>query len=282
MSANRADFDRARLTSDELDAAAEDPREDGVDAAKPARVNGEIVYGLRAGLAAFEARRGDIERIAYARDLRGELEALVRYASERGLPCHEERDGEIARLAHAQNHEGLCLVTKPRRYVAQGDLTELLVRRKGVGVALDRVRNPYNVGAIVRSAAFFGVDAVILGAPAPHPGLAPDAVRVAEGGAEHVALARTTDLADTLARLKKRGVAIIGADGQAKDDARACGFPRPLVLVVGHEREGLGARVREQCDVLVAIRGSGAVESLNVAVATSVLISLAAKPSTEA
>ena len=151
-------------------------------------------------------------------------------------------------------------------------MASLLVDRKGVAIALDRVRNPYNVGAILRSAAFFGLDAVLLGTPAPDPGLAPMAVRVAEGGAENVALARTTDLADTLSRLRARGVAIVGADGRA--DRSAIGFPfkRPAMLVMGNEREGLGDRVRAQCDAIVSIPGTGAVESLNVAVATGVLI----------
>ena len=235
-------------------------------------MSSDIVYGLRAGLAVFEARRGDIERVAYAREVRGEADAMIARAKKQGLPCKETRDDELARIARSQHHEGLCVGTKARRFLAAPDLTELLVRRKGFAVALDRVRNPYNVGAIMRTAAFFGVDAMILGAPAPHPALAPDAVRVAEGGAEHVALARTTDLVETLSRRKSRGVAIVGADGQAKNDAATFRFARPLVLVVGHEREGVGPRVREQCDALVAIRGEKTIESLNVAVATAVLI----------
>lgn len=232
----------------------------------------EIVYGLRAGLALFEARRGDIERVAFSQSARGELEPLVAWAAQRRVPCRPTRDDELAALARSQHHEGLCLVTKPRRFLAPANLVELLTRRKGVAVALDRVRNPYNVGAIVRTAAFFGVDAMLLGAPAPHPALATDAVRVAEGGAEHVALARTTDLAETLSRLRARGVTVVGADGRAKTDAASFSFPRPAVLVVGHEREGLGPRVRERCDALVAVRGTGEVESLNVAVATGVLV----------
>jgi tRNA G18 (ribose-2'-O)-methylase SpoU len=148
----------------------------------------------------------------------------------------------------------------------------------GVAVALDRVRNPYNVGAILRSAAFFGVDAALLGAPAPHPTLAPDAIRVAEGGAEHLLLTRTTDLADTLGRLRSRGVRVIGADGAAPAGAQGFAFERPVLLVLGHEREGLGPRVRAQCDALVAVRGSGKVESLNVAVAAGVLIAEMVRP----
>ena len=229
----------------------------------------EIVYGLRAAIAVLETRRGDVERATYAREVTRELEPHLGKT-----PAREEKPDALARIAKTQNHEGVVLVTKPRRYLAQGDLVELLVRSKGTAVALDRVRNPSNVGSILRSAAFFGVDAVILGAPAPHPGLAPDAARVSEGGAEHVALARTTDLADTLTRLKTRGVQIVGADGHAKTDAASFAFTRPVVLVVGHEREGLGPRVRSACDEIVAIRGAGTVESLNVAIATSVLISM--------
>ena len=217
----------------------------------------------------LETRRGDVERAAYSREAKRDVEQALGKISAR-----EEKPDALARLARTQNHEGVVLLTKPRRYLAQGDLAELLVRAKGTAVALDRVRNAYNIGAIVRSAAFFGVDAMILGAPAPHPGLAPDAVRVAEGGAEHLAIARTTDLVDTLARLKKRGVAIVGADGHADADAASFRFARPCVLVVGHEREGLGERVRSICDAIVAIRGAGTVESLNVAIATSVLVSM--------
>ena len=235
----------------------------------------EVVYGLRACLALFDVRRGDIERVSFSREARRDTEPLLQWAKEHRVAAREGKDEDLARLAKSHNHEGIILETKPRKFVAQGDLAEILVRRKGVAIALDRVRNPYNVGAILRSAAFFGVDAAILGAPAPHPALPPDAVRVAEGGAERLALARTTDLAETLGRLRERNVSIVGADSHAKDDVRVFTFARPVVVVVGHEREGLGQRIRQKCDAFVAIRGAndGAVESLNVAVATGILLS---------
>ena len=146
------------------------------------------------------------------------------------------------------------------------------MKGRGAAVALDRVRNPYNIGAILRSAAFFGVDVALLGAPAPHPALPADAVRVAEGGVEHLALSRTTDLADTLQRLRAKGVRVVGADGASRVSVVGYAFARPTVLVLGHEREGLSERVRTQCDAVVAIPGTGAVESLNVAVAAGVMI----------
>ena len=236
----------------------------------------ETIQGLRAGLAVFERRRDDVLRVAFARAVRHEVTALSRWAAGAGIPCGEASDAELDRIAGSGHHEGLCVLARPRAWLAASELADRLTRADrggGTCVALDRVRNPYNVGAVLRSAAFFGVDAALLGAPAPHPGLPPTAVRVAEGGAEHVALARTTDLADTLARLRARGVRVVGTDGHAKTSALDHTFVRPCVLVLGNEREGLGERIRGQCDDVVAIRGAGTVESLNVAVAAGVLIS---------
>ncbi len=232
----------------------------------------EVVYGLRAGLAAIEARGADVIAIAYARDVSREIAEGLRWAQSKRVPVREAHAEELARLANSPHHEGLAVTTKPRRWTPPAEIADRLASKRGVAIALDRVRNPYNVGAILRSAAFFGVDAAILGAIAPHPALAPDAVRVAEGGAERLALARTTDLADTLGRLKARGVKVVGADGRGDAVAIGFAFARPAVLVVGHEREGMSDRVRAQCDAIVAIPGTGAVESLNVGVAAGVLM----------
>jgi len=232
----------------------------------------ECVHGLRAGLALFARRRDDVIRVAYARSVRGEVTDLGRWAASRRLPFVEATDAELARLAESPHHEGLCVVARPRRWLPVQELIDLLTRARGVAVALDRVRNPYNVGAILRSAAFLGLDAALLGASAPHPALAPAAVRVAEGGAEHLDLVRTTDLGETLTRLRSHGVQVVGADGRGPTSAVGFPFRRPSVIVVGHEREGLGPRVRAQCDAVVAIPGSGRVESLNVAVAAGILM----------
>ena len=215
--------------------------------------------------------------MAYTREVRHELAEVLHWCASKRVPCEETSDAALERLAESSQSEGLCVVARPRRWLSTKQLADALLRggsqgMGGIAVALDRVRNPYNVGAVLRSAAFFGAGAMLLGTPAPHPGLPPTAVRVAEGGAEHVPLARTTDLADTLARLRTRGIRVFGADGEARASAMGFAFGRPAVLVVGSEREGLGERVRAECDALVAVRGAGTVESLNVAVAAGVLL----------
>jgi TrmH RNA methyltransferase len=253
-------------------ARPERPTKPAARASRPQPEGTEVIYGLRSGLAVFERRRRDIRRIGYDAGVRHELPELLRWAAGAGVPCREETERELATRAESSQHEGLVLEVLPRRWLPPKELGAQLVREPGLVVALDRVRNPQNIGAVLRSAAFFGAKAALLGAPAPHPGLPPFAQRVAEGGAEHLELCRTTDLADTLARLRAQRVHVIGADAHASAEVGALSVPLPCVLVLGHEREGLGPRVKAQCDSMVVIRGSGAIESLNVAVAAGVLL----------
>jgi TrmH RNA methyltransferase len=228
------------------------------------------LYGLRSALAVFAQRRQDIRAVSYAPALRPELRELLAWSDASGVRASEAHEKQLAQLADSTQHEGIVLGVKPRRWLAAKELPGWLVANQKNAVALDRVRNPQNIGAILRSAAFFGFGSAILGAPAPHPGLPPFAIRIAEGGAEHLELTRTTDLADSLARLRASGVRVIGTDIDAPVEVRDAPPLRPIVVVVGNEREGLGPRIRAQCDLLVAIRGCGAVQSLNVAVAAGV------------
>lgn len=231
----------------------------------------EIVYGLRAGLAVIAARPSDLVRVACAVDPPDEVRSALERLAALGIPCDELPSEELERVSDSSHHEGLVVAARPRPWLSPRQLSDLLVAERGVAIALDRVKNPYNIGAILRSAAFFGVDAVLLSAMSSGPELARNAVRVAEGGTERLALARTSDLGDTLSRLRDAGVHVVGADGSANASAFEHDFPRPTILVMGHEREGLSSRIRLRCDALISIPGSGRVESLNVGVAAGIL-----------
>lgn len=234
--------------------------------------NVEIVSGLRAALAVYSTRAQDIVRIAYTAQTKPDIAALLSFASSHRVEHGQLSDADLSRFADSPQHDGVCLETKPRTWTTPKALVEHLVKTKGVAIAFDRVRNPYNIGAVLRSAAFFGIDAAIFGMPAPHPALSSQAVRVAEGGAEHLRLSRTTDLADTLTRVRDQGIAIFGAEDDGSHNAIGYAFKRPCVLVLGHEREGISPKVRALCDAMVAIPGGGSVHSLNVSIAASVLI----------
>lgn len=233
----------------------------------------ELIYGLRAVNAVLVVRPHDAIELLFDPRAERDLTPVVEQARAKGVRVTRSNEQELRSITSTHNHEGIALFVAPRRWTPAKDLVHLLGNGRGTAIALDRVRNAYNIGAILRSAAFFGIDAVLFGSRAPEPDLPEDAVRVAEGGAEHLALSRTTDLAKTLEQLRESGVQIVGAESDGATSAIGFSFAPKSVLVFGHERDGISRRVRAQCDAIVAIRGSGAIESLNVAIAASLMIS---------
>jgi RNA methyltransferase, TrmH family len=139
---------------------------------------------------------------------------------------------------------------------------------------LDRVSNANNVGAIVRTAAFFGVKSIIV---PDHPGQAlpgEAAWRVAEGGMEFVDFYRVPALASFCAELKRSHYLIgtsLRGNQLSPSEARERGLPRPPAIILGNEERGMAPEIMTQCDRLVKIPGADTVESLNVSAAAAVL-----------
>jgi len=139
-------------------------------------------------------------------------------------------------------------------------------------LALDQISDPQNLGTILRSAAFFGVDAVLI-LKNRSAELTPLVARVAVGGAEFVKVFRVTNLARSLEILKEHGFWIYGLDERGEKSLAETDFDEKTVLVVGAEGEGLRHRTKQICDVLVSIRGGRpGLESLNAGVATAVAL----------
>lgn len=185
-----------------------------------------------------------------------------------GVPVHVVPARELDRIADTATTQGLLAVARAER----ADPRTLT----GAIVALDGVQDPGNVGAIVRSAAWFGVDAILAG-PGTADLFGPKAVRAAMGGLWDLALAVTADLTADLVRLQARGHLLYGADLDGQPASRWTPR-REAVLVLGSEAHGLSAGTRERVDGRVriaaparaeAVRG---VESLNVSVAAGVLL----------
>jgi RNA methyltransferase, TrmH family len=229
------------------------------------------VYGISAALAVLAHRPEQVRNIAYTPSARAHIGEALREAARRRIAYREVSEQELSRMAGSVHHEGVCLLAAE---LPLPTIDELARRSESSGLllALDNVGNPHNVGAILRSAAFFGAQGLIVsGLPGRGP-LPAAAVRIAAGGAEHVPLARATDLAVALAELAKRGHHIVGADTHAKTPLYDLRWPARAVVVLGSEDVGLSKPVRARCQSLVQIGGSGSVESLNVSVAAGVVL----------
>lgn len=188
-----------------------------------------------------------------------------------------EADGlRLAKLAGSHGHQGVAALVQP---VAQArsldDLLEQMEHADDVDppllLVLDGVTDPHNLGACLRVADGAGAHAVI--APKDHAaGLNATVAKVASGAAETVPYFMVTNLARTLNELKERNIWIIGTSGDAPKTIYQVDLKGPVALVLGAEGPGMRQLTRKTCDELVSIPMHGAVESLNVSVASGVCL----------
>lgn len=184
------------------------------------------------------------------------------------LPWPEFR--RIGGVGDDDKHQGVVAITTPRRLRTEADLDELAGAQ--VILALDQISDPQNLGTILRNAAFFGVDALLVMKNRAAE-VSPLVARVAVGGAELVPIFRITNLARSLEILKGLGFWVYGLDERGDATLAQTEFDAKAVLVVGAEGEGLRHRTKQLCDALVRIPGGRAgLESLNAGVATAVAL----------
>ena len=171
------------------------------------------------------------------------------------------------RLGNDAVHQGLLLEARPLPALDIADVAD----RGGTLIALDGVSDPHNVGAILRTAAAFAVNGLIMtdrGAPHLDGVLA----KAASGALEHVPVVHVVNLARALDTVGEYGFRRIGLDSQAPADLAAARSNEPTLLVLGAEGAGLRRLTRERCDLLARLDLPGAIHSLNVSVACAVAL----------
>ena len=235
----------------------------------------EWVIGRNAVLEAMEA--GIPVRTAYVaegaeRDDR--LREVFKLAAERTVPMLQVTRAELDRLTGGAVHQGLALQLPEYTYAHPDDLlaAALDADTEPLVVALDSITDPRNLGAVVRSAAAFGAQGVLI-PERRSAGMSAAAWKTSAGAAARLPVARATNLNRTLRAFADAGFTLVGLDGEAETDlAAAQGITGPLVLVVGSEGAGLSRLVREACDTLAAIPIAATVESLNAGVAAGIAL----------
>jgi TrmH RNA methyltransferase len=182
---------------------------------------------------------------------------------------------ELEKIAGSVHHGGIVAVIAERPlHKVTRETIEAWAQARAPLLLLDRVSNANNLGAIVRTAAFFGVKAIVL---PDHPAQAlpgEAAWRVAEGGMEFVDFHRVPAWPEFCAELKRHYFVIgtsVGGNQLAPAEVKARGLPRPPAIVLGNEEKGLAPGLAALCDRLVKIPGANSIESLNVSAAAAVL-----------
>jgi TrmH RNA methyltransferase len=227
------------------------------------------IYGTNACLAVFNKRPNDIIQLFLTKEKLKTLSNITKFCASKKIAYHIVERSELDDMTKATHHEDVCMLV--RKSLSQS-LDQFLQTnpKKCLLIALENVSNPHNIGAIVRSAAHFGVTGLVV----PDAKLAHTAaaVRTSEGGSEYVEIFEAADFKKTLLSLKKNGFTLITTSSHAKKSLYELEWPAKSVLIFGEEGPGLSKDTLSLGES-IKIPGTDHVESLNVSVATAVILS---------
>lgn len=180
---------------------------------------------------------------------------------------------KLDRFAEGNNHQGIVIEIEMPGELPESELKTAVenLSEMALFLVLDNVQDPHNLGACLRTADAVGAHGVII-TKDNATGITPTVCKVASGAAETVPVYQVTNLSRTLRWLKEQGIWVMGAAGETTQTAYQTDFAVPLALVVGAEGKGLRRLTKEQCDMLIKLPMVGQVESLNLSVATGVLL----------
>ncbi len=208
-----------------------------------------------------------LDRILIAQGAGGpRLQEIIDLARRAGVPVRFEPRAALERLAGTSAHQGVIALGAARKYADLDSVGEAEML-----VVLDGVEDPHNLGAIIRTAHAAGAGAVII--PERRAAGVTDVVAKAAAGAlEHLPVVRVTNINRALEELKQRGYWIYGLDERGVQAHDQTDYAQHCVLVLGGEGKGLHEQVRKHCDVILRIPMAGRISSLNVSVATGVVL----------
>jgi TrmH RNA methyltransferase len=229
----------------------------------------DAICGLNSVAALFARRPGDVLRLFHLPALRPAVGNWCATLARVRKPYRMVEAAELETVAGTPHHGGVVAIAKPR---VPAIFDPAQPPRGHTLVVLDGIGNPHNLGAIARSAAFFGVPAMLIGEGPGHAMPSDAAYRTAEGGLEWLDLYRTRDLPGALAALAPHYRVVAAALTAEAKPINDLPRDRPVALILGNEERGISRPVLDSCRRHVHIPGSGRVQSLNLAQAAAVLL----------
>ena len=231
----------------------------------------EWIYGLNPVLEAVRSGR-EVKAVFLNSARKDKVAALEEEISSRGIKINRA-DNLFFDSRFAKGHQGIAALVAPRGYADFDELLETPSRdnERPLFLLLDGVEDPRNFGAVLRVADAGGVHGVVIQAYRS-ASLSPEAVKASAGASEHIPIAMVPNIKNAIRDMKESGITIVGAEADAELLPWETDLSVPLALVMGSEGGGMRKTVREQCDLLVRLPMRGKVNSLNVSVATGIII----------
>jgi 23S rRNA (guanosine2251-2'-O)-methyltransferase len=232
----------------------------------------EQIEGKNPVLEALRANH-EIVKIYIQSEVSGSFQDIMGLARQKKIPVTTVDTKVLDRMAASRNHQGVIAVAAEWKYAQIPDIFRRASERNEPPfiLMLDGVEDPQNFGSIIRTSEAAGVHGIII-PERRSAGLTAVVSRASSGAIEHIPVARVTNLTKTMEELKKDGLWFTGADMDAAKVFHDSDLKGPIGVVMGGEGSGISRLVKEHCDQLVRLPMWGQVDSLNVAVATGVIL----------
>jgi len=212
----------------------------------------------------------DTDKILMLKDGGGSLQKIAAMAKERGIPVKEVTREKLDSLCPGINHQGVAAYAAAAQYAELEDIYARAGDEPLFVVVADGIEDPHNLGAIIRTAYAAGAHGVIV--PKRHGvGLTATVMKASAGAAQHLPVARVSNLASTVEELKKRNVWVYAADMGGQNWCTV-DYSGAAALIVGSEGEGVSRLLKDKSDVTVSLPMSGEFNSLNASVAAGIIL----------
>ena len=261
-------------------AARSAPRPTSRPAAKSERFSQEgpqlredLIIGRNAVLEALKSGRPISKILLAAGERQGSIKEIYGVAKDKNVAVQEMDAVRLNALSGGTHHQGVIAMASPVPYSSIEAILAIADEKQEPAciVLLDQLKDPHNLGAIIRTAEAVGAHGILI--PQRRGCSLTAAVgRASAGAIEYVPVAQVGNIAQTLQKLKKMGLWVIGTDVGAPKDYYEADLTGPVVIVIGEEGEGISRLTRDNCDVLVRIPMRGRVESLNASVACGLIL----------
>lgn len=234
----------------------------------------QIIYGIHPMREALRSSRLQLEKILVsAGKPHPNLQAILDLALQRHVPVSFVSKDVLEQMTHGGLHQNIAAILKEAPYA---DLQHLLSlwkqqREKALFLILDGIQDPQNVGSLIRTALGCGAQGMII--PKDRAaGITPVVIKASAGAVSHLPIVRVVNIANTIEALKREGIWVYGASGEAEDRIYDLDLQTDLSIVIGAEGKGIRPLVKKRCDRLFSIPMKGPITSFNASVSGGMIL----------
>ncbi len=231
-----------------------------------------LIYGINAVSEHIKNNKG-LNKVYILRERKDQrIREIIKLCKSNGIPYQFVDRKKLFSLTEGKVHQGVIGIMTPFSYLSLKELLKRLENKKNAFILiLDKIEDPGNLGALIRTAACAGISGIVIERYKSSP-ITSTVTKVAEGGINYVPIARTGSIINTIKLLKEYDYTVIGTEADGDEIYFEQKYPEKTALILGNEGKGLGQKTLERCDYTIRIPISSAMESLNVSSSGAILM----------